>query len=277
MKKLVFLFFFLSFSYVKAQKDSIKLGKKHSMYISWGYTKAWYGKSTIRFKDLSNKYHPVTDKNNYYDFTIHDVTARDRPDYDKIYDVINITIPQFVVHVGFQINSKWDIEANYDHTKYVVDYDQRVRITGQISGNQLNKDTTLSEEFLRFEHTDGANFAMLNAVRKFNLIKRGDKFSTQWVLKGGGGFVYPRTDVKIFGERLNNRWHIAGWIVGLESGLRINFLKHGFFEFVGKGCYADYVKCLVLGKGNGTARHHFWVTQLTATLGYNFNTGKKAK
>jgi len=277
MKRLVFLTLLFSFSFLNAQNDTIKIGKKHSVYIAWGYTKAWYSKSTIRFKDLSNKYHPVTDKNNYYDFTIHDVTAHDRPDFDRIKDVINITVPQFVAHVGFKINSKWDIEANYDHTKYVVDFDQRTRITGQISGNQLNKDTSLTEDFLRFEHTDGANFAMVNAVRKFNLIKRGAKFQAQWVVKGGGGFVYPRTDVKMFGERLNNRWHVAGWIVGLESGLRINFLKHGFFEFVGKGIYADYVRSLVLGKGNGTARHSFWASQLTLTLGYQFNTDKKQK
>ena len=35
-------------------------------------------------------------------------------------------------------------------------------------------------------------------------------------------------------ERLNNKWHVAGWIVGVESGLRVEFLKHGVFEFVAK-------------------------------------------
>ena len=70
MKRLGLLLFLISVSFLNAQKDTLKIGKKHSVYIAWGYTKAWYSKSTIRFKDLSNKYHPVTDKNNYYDFTI---------------------------------------------------------------------------------------------------------------------------------------------------------------------------------------------------------------
>jgi hypothetical protein len=267
---LVLISVFFSCNYF-SQNDSIKVKKKHQWYASWGYTKCWYSKSTIEFKDLSGKYHPATDKYNYYDFKVHNVTASDRTDFDKIKDVINFTIPQFVARVGFKINEKWDVELNYDHAKYLVDDGQRTRVTGQIFGSAIDKDTTMGGQFLHFEHTDGANFLMANAVRKFNLMKRGSLFKLQWVLKPGIGLVYPRTDVTIFGERLNNNWHVAGWIVGVESGLRMEFLKHGFLELVGKGAYADYVKSLVLGKGNGSARHHFFATQVTFALGYKFH------
>jgi hypothetical protein len=176
--------------------------------------------------------------------------------------------------LGFQINKKWDVEINYDHAKYVVDDGQRTHVTGQIFGKQIDKDTTIEGSFLHFEHTDGANFWMVNAVRKIKILEKNKNLSIHAVVKPGAGVVFPRTDVTLFGERLNNNWHFAGWIVGVESGLRIEFLKHGFFEFVAKGSYADYVKCLVLGKGNGSARHHFFTAQLSATLGVKLNTKK---
>jgi hypothetical protein len=234
-----------------SQSELPKISKK-SWYVAWGYTKAYYSKSTIHFKDKSGKYHPETGNYNNYDFTIYDAKATDRPDLDKIKDVINITIPQFVLHAGYSFNDKWGFELNYDHTKYVVNDYQKVRIKGQIFGVEMDKDTILEpNRFLHFEHTDGANFMLFNAVRKWSLYKPSNKFKASWVLKAGAGFVYPRTDVTIFGEGLNNNWHVAGWIVSVESGLRLEFLKRGFFEFVGKGSYADYVKALVLGKGNG--------------------------
>lgn len=258
------------FNSSRSQTDTLKPGKK-SWYAAWGYTKAYYSKSTIHFKDKSGKYHPETGNYNSYDFTIYDATATDRPDLNKIKDVINITIPQFVLHVGYSFNDKWGFELNYDHTKYIVDVNQKVRIKGEIFGVQMDKDTILEpNRFLRFEHSDGANFMLFNAVRKWSLYKPSNKFKASWVLKAGAGFVYPRTDVKIFGEELNNNWHISGWIVSLESGLRLEFLKRGFFEFVGKGSYANYTNALLLGKGNGSANHHFFCGQITATLGFKF-------
>jgi hypothetical protein len=45
-------------------------------------------------------------------------------------------------------------------------------------------------------------------------------------------------------------------------------------EFVGKGAFADYQKCLVLGRGNGTASHKIFAGQFTLTLGLRFDSKK---
>lgn len=266
------LTFTLLFGTAFSQNDSLK--KKHrQFYFSWGYTHAVYSKSTIHFKNTSFKPNERRGTPDNYDFTIYNATASDRPDLDKIKDVVNVTIPQFVGRVGFMINSKWGIEMNYDHTKYVVDDWQKVRIKGQIDGVQMDKDTIMNpNSFLHFEHTDGANFWMLNAVRKFELYKPTKNFCASAVLKPGAGVVFPRTDVTIFGQELNNDWHVAGWIIGVESGLRIEFLKYGLFELVAKGTYADYRRCFILGRGNGNANHHFFTGQVTATLGLRFES-----
>ncbi len=248
-----------------SQTDSSKR-KSKGLYLSWGYTKAIYSKSTIHLVNRTG-----TGRDNNYDFTVYNVTAHDRPDFDKIKDVINSTIPQFVARLGYQINDKWGIEMNYDHTKYVVDDYQVARVKGDIDGKPLDEMRVMDPDtFLHFEHTDGANFWMLNAVRQFNLYNPTRDFQVSWVVKPGAGVVFPRTDVTLFGTELNNNWKVAGWIVGVETGVRLQFLRHGFFEFVGKGTFADYVNAFVLGKGHGKASHHFFAGQLTATLGYQF-------
>lgn len=248
-----------------SQSDSLKTKNKH-LYITWGYTKAWYSKSTIHFKN-----HSGTGRANNYDFTVHNVSASDRPDFDKTRDIINITIPQFVFRIGYQLNSKWGVELNYDHTKYVVNDYQTARLEGQIDDSWLDETVVMDpDSFLHFEHTDGANFWMINLVRQINLYHPGKNFKASWVVKPGAGVVVPRTDVTLFGQNLNNDWKLAGWIVGVETGLRVEFLRHGFFEFVAKGSYADYVNAFVLGKGHGRASHHFFTAQLTGTIGYKF-------
>lgn len=257
-----------------SQSDSLKK-KNTQWYYTWGYTRAIYSKSTIHFRNNSGPQDVSNGPIKNYDFTLYDVTAADQADFDKIPDVINITIPQWVFRIGYSFNKKWGIELNYDHTKYVVNDWQRARIKGQINGNYIDGDTILNPyTFLHYEHTDGANFWMMNAVRRFEFFNPSKNFTASYVVKPGAGIVFPRTDVTIFGEHLNNNWIIAGWIVGVETGLRLEFFKHGFFEFVGKGAFADYRKTLVLGKGNGSASHKIFAGQLTATMGLKFDSKK---
>jgi hypothetical protein len=253
--------------------SSTKFSKKGNIYMLWGYTRAMYSKSNIHFQDNSNTYYPQTGKYHNYDFTIYNAVAKDRPDFNQIKDVVNITIPQFVIRLGYYFNNQKDlgIEINYDHTKYVVTNYQKVHIKGNFNGNYIDQDTILDpNKLLHFEHTDGANFWMVNFIKRWKFYEKANKLNFGYVVKPGAGIVYPRTDVTMLGTRLNNNWHIAGWIVGVESGIRVEFLKYGVFEFMGKGSYADYRNVLVLGNGNGKANHHFFTGQLTMTIGATF-------
>jgi hypothetical protein len=272
------LFFLNSFS----QSDSLNLSLNSkpagAFYFSWGYTRAWFSKSTLHFVDRSNAYHEATGKNNNYDFTIYNATAHDRPDFDKIRDVINITVPQFACHAGYYFNTKNDIgiEVNFDHTKYVLTDWQKVHVKGDFNGVAIDKDTILDpDKFLHFEHTDGANFLCFNFLKRWKFIESSGNFNLGWVVKPGIGMVIPRTDVTLFGERLNNKFHIAGCIAAIETGLRAEFLTNGFFELMAKGSYANYMQVLVLGKGSGKANHSFYTFQVTAQLGFLLYRNKK--
>lgn len=248
---------------------------KSNFYFSWGYARCAYSKSTIHLKDLSGSYYPETERSHYYDFKLVKATAHDRPDFDRIEDVINITIPQFVSRLGYYFKKRPDmgIEINYDHAKYVVTRYQTVRVKGQIDGKPIDKDTVLNpDNFVHFEHTDGANFWMFNFLKRWHVFSsaKPNRVLVSAITKTGGGFVYPRTDVTIFSTNLNNRWHVAGWVAGVETGLRAEFFKHLHLELTAKGVFADYRKVLLLGEGGGTASHHFFAGELIGTLGFQF-------
>jgi hypothetical protein len=248
---------------------SFKKRNKGTLYASWGYNREWYSKSDIHIQNDGD----INQHNQYgsYDFTIHDAKASDRDDFDQIPDVGNITIPQFSARVGYMFNDKRDlgIEVNYDHAKYIVNDYQNLHVTGQIFGTAIDKDTMIDPKgFLHFEHSDGANFLSVNLVKRYQFYNAPSKrlrFSA--VVKAGPGLVYPRTDVTLFGTRVNNKWHVAGYILSAEVGPRLEFFKYFFTEFTGKVGFANYTNALVLD-GTGKANHKFTTVMMIFTFGF---------
>lgn len=228
-----------------------KKKEKGILYFSWGYNRDWYSKSDIHFYDKNT---------NAYDFTLSDVKAKDRPGFDRIFSS-NISIPQYVYRVGYYFSRyQAGIEINFDHTKYIMVQNQAVHLSGKINDSYYNTDTIIAPEFLEFEHTNGGNFLMLNFLKSQKIHTTANKkFKSSAILKIGGGVVIPRTDVTLFGERLDNKFHIAGYVLGMEAGLRLEMFKYFFIEPTVKGSYANFLNVLTIG--NGKANHHFWTFQ----------------
>lgn len=254
--------------------------KKLSFYADWGYNREAYTRSTIHFKNNGTA-GPNDPVHGTYDFTIHNVKAHDSPDFDKIagswQDVLNVTIPQFNFRIGVFFNNEKDmgLELSYDHAKYVVTDGQDMHFTGTVQGHPLKYDSIPTRENFHFEHTDGANFWMINFIKRWKLWTSSNaKNNVGFIIKPGAGMVVPRTDVTIFGTRLNNYWHIAGVIAGVETGFRAQFFNHLIIEFTTKASYADYMQCLVQYVGNGTANHKFGTIAALLNVGYQFNTNK---
>lgn len=272
LKKEIVLTLLLFLSISGICSDSTYVKKKRTFYLGWGYNRDWYSKGNIRLQNSN----PQLINGTYYtyDFTVYNAKAQDRPQFDRIYDVANITIPQFSVRGGMFFNDKHDLglEINYDHAKYVVQDYQKVRVAGQINGQSFDKDTILDPNtFLHYEHTDGANFIMINLVKRWKLLytKNNDN-NLGIIVKPGAGIVYPRTAVALFGNYFNNDWKISGVVAGIEAGLRAEFLKHGYLEFTGKGGYANYINTLVQGRGYGKASNQFWFFEAILILGFQF-------
>lgn len=277
------LFLFISFTfstYIYSQDENLcncplqsKVGKG-TIYMSWGYNRDWFSKSDIHFKNTTSSNFQKKGAADYYDFTLYDVKAKDRPGFDQILKMAakgDFAIPQYVYRLGYFFNDKNDlgVEINFDHSKYVMVSNQVVRLKGNIRGVEYDQDTLVTSSFLQFEHTNGANFLMLNFIKRKNIFTSANK--KVWlgvIVKPGAGIVIPKTDVTLFGERLDNKFHIAGWIAGVETGLRLDLFKHFYLEPTVKGTFADYRQVLVMG--NGLANHHFWCFQAIALFGIQF-------
>ena len=266
-KTLLFTLFFCFLKTLFAQDvercncpQQSRLGKG-TIYFSWGYNRDYFTKSDIHFKDSGS---------GDYNFTLYDLKAKDRSGLKDLLKT-TIAIPQYVYRLGYYFNNKKDlgIEINFDHAKYVVVNNQAAHLKGTIHGIYYDLDTIVSNGLLRFEHTNGANFLMINLLKRQNLLVSANK--KHWlsaIVKPGAGIVIPKTDVAILGDHLDNKFHIAGYIVGAEAGLHYDLYKHAFIEFIGKGTFANYLNVLVVGTGK--AKHHFFTGQLIVNAGIQF-------
>ncbi len=141
------------------------------MYLIWGWNRGNFSDSDIHFKGEN------------YDFTLHDVKAKDKVNSFTFRDYVNprrITIPQTNLRIGYFFHDNYTIRSvsiGVDHMKYVMRNYQTVKIDGEINtesqfdGIYNNNDILLTHNFLTFEHTDGLNYINLEVNRFDNLNK----------------------------------------------------------------------------------------------------------
>jgi hypothetical protein len=255
---------------LQAQEGSVKQNNRwiKGLYFQWGYNVDAYSHSDIHFK-----------MSNGDNFMLHNVRAHDSGDFDAIYkEPLEVSIPQYNYRIGFyldQLHTK-AIEINFDHTKYIVTDGQKVRVTGTIGGVPVNGDSVLNpQNFLHFEHSDGANWLHINYVHFYTALQNRAHTRSlfKYLWKAGGGINIPRTDFTWKGERLNNKFHVAGYNFSAEAGIRFYPFKRLFLEATGKTGYVRYVNALAntpTSKGN-RASHHFTYLEAIATLGWEVN------
>lgn len=264
MKKIAFLgLTLLSVLSVYSQKKNRRFT---GMYVQWGYNTEWYTKSNIHIS-----------MPNGTNFTLHKAKAHDRPDLSAIIESpLDISIPQYNYRIGFYLNKKQTraIELNFDHAKYIVTDGQKVRVTGTIEGKVVNGDSIINPNtFLHLEHTDGANWLHFNYVQQQTLLMNKAKTRPiiNFVWKAGAGINIPRTDFTWKGDKLNNDFHIAGYNISAESGLRYYPFKKFFIEGTAKTGFVKYVNAL--SNSNAIkgirAKHSFGYFELIGTIGYD--------
>lgn len=262
MKELIISILFL-LSLFNAQAQD-KPQRFTGMYVQWGYNTEWYTRSNINF-NMANG-----DR-----FKLHNAKAHDSPDLDAIVEVpLQISIPQYNYRFGFYLNKTKTraIELNFDHIKYVVTDGQQVKVSGTIDGKPVNGDSILNPAtFLHLEHTDGGNLLHLNYVQQHSILKNTSKSRDLVTLlwKAGAGINIPRTDFTYRGDRLNNKFHIAGYNVSAEAGARIYPFKKVFLEFTGKTGYVKYVNALAntTQQTGNRVKHSFGYVEVMGLIG----------
>ncbi|MFC3160744.1 hypothetical protein ACFOEQ_21850 [Chryseobacterium arachidis] len=191
--------------------------KKEQCLFFWGWNRAGFSKSDIRFRG------------NGYDFTLNNVVAHDRPsELSMAYiDPTRLSIPQFNFRLAYFIKDNLALVVAQDHMKYVMDQNQVIDFNGNISDPkyasmvQNGKVDVTDEQFLTFEHTDGLNYVNLGLEKYNNLLSK-KNFDIFWAYGGGAGVMFPKSNVKLFGNERSDRYHIAGF--GADARTNINFV-----------------------------------------------------
>lgn len=250
--------------------------RKGQWYVHWGWNFSWYTKSDITFKGPG------------YDFTLKNVTAKDRP--SKLgWDYINpmeLTTPQFDFRVGYFIKDNYSISIGWDHMKYVMDIPQKVTIdgyigasvsnpgiaTGSYAGVYQNQMLEVKDDMLTFEHTDGLNYVSAELERYDDIwIAKNKKQLLTMETGVGAGFVIPRSDVRFFKVGENNFWNFAGYGLSVKAGLKFNVTKKLYFQNVTKAGYIDMDKIHTTGRNDidGAQQTIHFLENYTA-IGFQF-------
>lgn len=249
---------------------------KGKFFVHWGYNISAYAKSDIHFTGPG------------YDFTLHKVKAGDRPTKFglRYADPSRITIPQFNFHFGYFISDKYSLSLGWDHMKYVVDIPQRVKISGYINdeisnpgiptgdrAGEYNGETIeVDADMLRFEHTDGYNFAALG-LERYDDILVNSKGKQVLTLESGieAGLMVPRSDVHLFGVGDNHYWNISGYGGAAKVGVQYHIYKGWYVQSSFKTGYTELLKIPTTGRrGVDKAQQGIWFFENYWVVGFRF-------
>lgn len=274
MKNLILSSAFLLVTFSLFSQETIKIQDKYTahnkgkFFVSWGGNRETYSKSDITFKGVS------------YDFTIYDVTAHDKPKGWHI-DYINpgrMTIPQTNFRMGYFVNDHYSIAIGVDHMKYVMNQDIVVKYSGNYPNRNSfgeavgNNQVLLTEPFLTFEHTDGLNYVNTEISRhddisNFFNIEDTDKIQVNLTEGIGTGFLYPKTNAKVFSKERHDDFHIAGYGASIKAGLNVTFFKHFYIQTEVKGGYINMSDIQTTFSDSDSASQEFFFFQKIIAFG----------
>ncbi|MGN6645329.1 MAG: hypothetical protein ACTHJT_02265 [Cytophaga sp.] len=245
---------------------AVKKKKMHgTFYVTWGYQKDYYTRSDVHFKN---------DRDDNYDFTLHNVKAHDQRDMNDFFSQ-PLTVPQYVFYGGYFFNNKgdWGIEAGWDHLKYIVTEGQTAHMTGQIHGVQYDQDTIVNYNFWHYEHTNGNNYLTASLLKRFTFFKsEKSHHKLSLIAKAGGGFLIPKTQSVIMGNERDGPFRLAGYVFTLGGAVRYDIYRYFFLEASMKGAYAHYTHDKIYGEG--IANQHFFSQQFILSAGFNIPLSK---
>ena len=257
-----------------AQIDSLVVKEKYTAHnkgkftLSWGGNRDKFSHSDIHFfgKD--------------YNFVINDAVAHDKPMgwHTNYINPSKMTIPQTNFKLGYFITDKYSVSIGVDHMKYVMTQNQIANITGVIDGNSpfngsyANTPTVMTEEFLKFEHTDGLNYVYTEVARQDDIshwlgIKNTDKIQVNINEGFGLGFLYPKTNTTLMGKERHDDFHVSGYGTSIKAGLNFTFFKYFTIEGGLKGGYINMPDIRTTKSTSDHASQHFFFFEKIISFG----------
>lgn len=249
-------------------QDKYSTHNKGKFFISWGGNRDSYSKSDITFRGKD------------YDFTLENVQAHDKPKGWHV-DYINparMTIPQTNFRMGYFISDHYSVAIGVDHMKYVMSQNKAVNINGYYPNpgsydeSLANNQVLLTEEFLKYEHTDGLNYVNTEFSRHddiSSIFKIGNTDKIQINLTEGVGFglLYPKTNTTLLGKERHDDFHVSGFGTSLKAGLNVTFFKHFYIQGELKGGYINMQDIRTTESTEDSASQDFFFFQRIIAVG----------
>jgi hypothetical protein len=241
---------------------------KGKFFISWGGNRDSYSKSDITFRGKD------------YNFTLENVQAHDKPKGWHV-DYINpsrMTIPQTNFRMGYFVSDHYSVAIGVDHMKYVMAQNKAVDINGYYpnpgSYDELlaNNQVLLTEEFLKYEHTDGLNYVNTEFSRHDDIsslfkIENTDKIQVNLTEGVGFGLLYPKTNTTLLGKERHDDFHVSGFGTSLKAGLNVTFFKHFYIQGELKGGYINMQDIRTTQSTEDSASQDFFFFQRIIAFG----------
>ncbi|MCB0444675.1 MAG: hypothetical protein KDC68_03275 [Gelidibacter sp.] len=246
---------------------------KGKFFVSWGGNRDAFSKSDITFKGKD------------YEFTIKDATAHDKPkgwhlDY---FNPGRMTIPQTNLKIDYFISDHYTISLGVDHMKYVMARNRTKTVDGYINlplteeGSQYNgiydnEPYFVSENFLKFEHTNGLNyiyteFSRYDDISSIFNVQNTDTFQLNLTEGVGAGILFPKTNTTLLKKDRYDEFHLAGYGVSINAGLNFTFFKHFFIQGDLKGGYINMNDIRTTSDASESASQHFFFFERVLSFG----------
>lgn len=237
--------------------------KKGKFYAFWGWNRAHYTNSDIHFKGAD------------YDFTLHRVKAHDKLSaisYRNYLQLNRITIPQTNFRIGYFFKDDMAISIGVDHMKYVMDQNQTVDIRGNVLPGfegHVNADGSvkLTEDFLKFEHTDGLNYINVEFEYYKNFYKYRN-MKINGMVGGGAGVLLPKTNSTLMGNERHDDFHLAGFGLNAKVAADVLFWDLFFVRCEGKEGYINMPSIRTTKSSKDKASQHFWFAEIDFLFGF---------
>jgi len=236
--------------------------QKGTFYFFWGYNRNTYSRSDIRF---------VNHTSDNYDFVLHNAKAHERTDMDRYWQIVRLTIPQYDFSLGYWFKNKKNlgVELSWNHSKYIVNDNQVMHLTGDIRGKHYDLDTLVTPNFVHMQHTNGNNYLMANLSKRIRFAKW--KFMEFDAMgKVGAGPMISYSISTVLNSTNPGRFHFDGIVVGTSAGLRVTMWKYFYLHTEVQGALADYFNVEIGADRKGRSYQHFYSLSWIWGGGLNF-------
>ena len=89
--------------------------------------------------------------------------------------------------------------------------------------------STIAQDFLKFEHTDGLNY-INSEIRKALPFYKKKLIQGSFLFGGGMGILLPKTNTTLLNNPRYDAFHVAGYGIDGVISVQVNFLKIFFIQ-----------------------------------------------